>query len=184
MIGTDDTLIAVLQKKAVSTTQRPEMATPRERRTPASQEVVSGAEARLGFSLDPFLRRVYLEVCDGGLGPGYGSLPLMGEESLTSTYASFRCGTWPEKLLPVWDWGGATWSCVDPEGQIVTHDDVVGPTLTSFSIRSWLSAWVDGIDLWKELYEDLDATIVNPFTRKPIATKVRGSAKGRPWPNR
>jgi hypothetical protein len=83
--------------------------------------------------------------------------------------------------LPVWDWGGAVWSCVDPEGRIITHDDVGGRTLTCFKTRTWLRAWVDDVDLWKEIYEDRDSTIVNPFTRQPVATKVRGTAKG--WPS-
>jgi hypothetical protein len=104
----------------------------------------------------------------------------MGSESVVSTYEKLRLGSWPEKLIPVWDWGGAAWSCVDVDGQIVTHDES-GPTLTAFTTRTWLSAWVGGVDLWKEIYDDRDATIVNPFTRKPIATKVRGTAKGRPW---
>jgi hypothetical protein len=149
--------------------------------------VIARAETDLGFRLDPFLRRVYAEVSDGGIGPGYGLLPLSGERTLTSVYADFRSHGWSEKLLPAWDWGDAIWSCVDggdPEGHIVTHDDAGGSMLTNFTTRSWLQAWVDGVDLWKELYEDKEATIINPFTRKPVATKVRGTAKGRPWPIR
>jgi hypothetical protein len=78
-------------------------------------------------------------------------------------------------------WGDAIWSCVDgdsPEGTIVTHDDASGPTRTAFKIRSWLQSWVAGVDMWREIYEDHEATIINPFTKKPIVTKVRGRAKG------
>lgn len=106
MAGTDDALMAMLSEKIGLRAERLETSTLRERRPAVSQGAVANAEAALGFSLHPLLRRVYLEVCDGGLGPGYGSLPLMGAESLCSTYASFRAGPWPEKLLPVWDWGG------------------------------------------------------------------------------
>ena len=184
MTQPDSALMEILLKKAASPAQRTDVSPPRELRPPVSEDVALNAETELKFSLDPVLRSFYLEVCDGGLGPGYGSLPMTGQETLVSVYASFRSGAWPEKLLPVWDWGCATWSCVDPEGRIVTHDDVVGPTLTSFTVRSWLWAWVDGVDLWKEMYEDKEATIMNPFTRRPVATKVRGSAKGRPWSSR
>lgn len=179
MEATDDDLIAELRKKASAAALSSSV---NERsRPPVSRETAARVETLLGFGIDSLMMRVYLEVSDGGIGPGHGSLPLTGRETLSSVYSSFRLGAWPDKLLPVWDWGGATWSCVNVEGQIVTHDDVVGPTLTNFTTRSWLRAWVEGVDLWKELYEDREATIMNPFTRKPVATRIRGSAKGRPW---
>lgn len=180
MDRSDDALIGILRERAASP-RRTDTSPPAVRR-PASPEAVTLAEAAIGFSLDRFLIRVYLEVSDGGIGPGYGSLALAGDESLPSVYAEFRAGNWPEKLAPIWNWGDAIWSCVDPEGRVVTHDGVAGPTVTDFTVRSWLWAWTEGVDLWKELYEDKEATILNPFTRKPITTKVRGSAKGRPWP--
>jgi len=65
------------------------------------------------------------EVSNGGIGPGYGSLPLTGPDSIATMYASFRSGSWPDSLVPVWDWGDAVWSCVDREGRVVTHDDVI-----------------------------------------------------------
>ncbi len=181
MAETDDALIAALRSRAASI-HRTDVVSPQELRAPASEETIASTEAELGFSLDPFLRRVYGEVANGGFGPGYGCLPLTGPQSLSSVYADFRSGAWPEKLLPVWDWGGALWSCVDFQGRIVTHDDVAGPILTNFTVRSWLKAWTESINLWNELYEDKEETIINPFTRKPVATKVRGKAKGRPWP--
>ena len=151
-------------------------------RPPVSLEALRLAEEDLGLSLDPFLRRVYLEVSDGGFGPGYGARSLVGAESVVSTYAEFREGGWPAPLLPVWDWGDAIWSCVDPHGHVVTRDDVGPPTQTDFTTRTWLRAWLDGVNLWDEIYDDKEATILNPFTRKPIVTKVRGTARGRPWP--
>ena len=182
MSRADDTLLEALREKAALVVAGSLTSGAREHRPPASCDAVVSAETALGFALDPFLRRAYLDVCDGGIGPGYGSLPVTGEESLSSVYASFRGGAWPPGLLPVWDWGDAAWSCVDLSGRIVTHDDVAGATVTDFTTRSWLSAWIDGVDLWTELYDDKEATILNPFTRKPVVTKVRGVAKGRPWP--
>jgi len=152
-----------------------------ERRPRATSAILRAAEEKLGRELDPFLRRAYLEVADGGFGPGYGALPLIGDVSLFSIYESFRDGAWPADLLPVFSWGDAIWSCVDSAGRIVTHDDVDGPTLTAFDVRTWLRMWIDGIDLWTEIYDDVEAEITNPFTRQPIATKARGKVKGRPW---
>jgi hypothetical protein len=169
---TDDTLIEALRLRAAEG----------EHQAPASPTALKDAEEALGFTIEPFLRRVYIEVSDGAVGPGHGALPLVGRESLASTYAAFRTGGWPRGLLPVWDWGDAVWSCVDGNGHIVTMDDVGLPTLTDFTTRTWLRAWVDGVDVWEQIFDDKEATIINPFTRKPVVTKVRGTAKGRPWP--
>ena len=128
-----------------------------------------------------------MEVANGGFGPGYGLLsltsPNVGSDQ-RSLSAEVHEDGWPTWLLPLWNWGDATWSCMDAasaDGTIVTHDDVDGPTVTDFTIRSWLEAWAKGVDMWKEMYEDRDATIINPFTKKPVHTKVRGVAKGKGW---
>jgi len=188
----DDELLAHLQEKISDAATRTDITSEPSpsARPPATPGVIAATEASLGSPLHPFLKRVYAEVADGGFGPGYGLLSLEpieagpDQRSLLSVYKDFRAGGWPESLLPLWDWGGAAWSCLDAgshDGIIVTHDDVVGPTETAFTIRSWLKAWVTGVDLWKEIYEDKEATIINPFTKKPVTTKVRGRAKGKTW---
>ncbi|CAN5807391.1 hypothetical protein BH09MYX1_BH09MYX1_35050 [soil metagenome] len=53
--------------------------------------------------------------------------------------------------------------------------------LTAFTVDSWLRQWLDGADLWRELFEERETTVLNPFTRKPVVTTVRASAKGVPW---
>jgi len=168
---TDDKLILALRSKVAK----------REHRAPASLAALKAAEEALGFSIDPFLGRVYTEVSDGVVGPGHGALSLVGRETLVSTYAAFRLGRWPKGLLPVWDWGDAIWSCVDTDGHIVTADDAGPPTLTDYTTRTWLRAWLDGVDLWRQIFDDKEATIINPFNGKPVVTKVRGTPKGRPW---
>jgi hypothetical protein len=179
-MNNDNELIAALRERAGSL-KRTDTPTQSDFRPPASEELVVTVEFALGFRLDSLLKRVYQEVCDGGVGPGYGSLSLTGSESVLSLYENFRHSSWPVGLIPVWDWGCACWSCVDLEGRVVTSDDS-GPTLTNFTTRTWLRSWVDGVDLWKEIYDDKDMTIINPFSRTPVVTKVRGTAKGRPWP--
>jgi hypothetical protein len=44
--------------------------------SPATLEQVAEDEERLGFSLPALLRQVYLQVGDGGFGPGYGLFSL------------------------------------------------------------------------------------------------------------
>ena len=45
---------------------------------PASAETLARAEERLGFRLPELLRKMYLEVGNGGYGPGYGIVGLEG----------------------------------------------------------------------------------------------------------
>jgi len=177
----DDLLIDAVRTKATSRAELEKIGQ-RTCAEPASEIDVANAETALGFELDALLKRVYLEVADGGVGPGYGSQRLAGDGSLVKSYLSFLSGQWPDGLLPVWDWGDAIWSCVDLEGRIVTHDDVNGPILTTFTVTTWLQAWVGGVDLWRQMYEDKEATVINPFTKKPVTTKVRGRVKGLRWP--
>jgi len=152
----------------------------------ATEAEIADAERRLGFSLPLFLRRIYAEVGNGGFGPGGG---LIGIDSgypdsegrrLPEKYDFLRAQGWPEKLLPLWDWGCGSWSCVDaatPEGDIVTMDES-GRTLTNFTLTSWLYQWTTRTDLHGEIYELDESTIINPFTRRPMTIKRRARAKG------
>jgi hypothetical protein len=171
MALTDDEIVGSIQRLAT--------------RSAAAPGAVLRCQQALGFRLDPFLVRIYDEAADGGFGPGLGAISI-SDGSLAHTYAEFishglRSG-WPEGLLPIWNWGDAIWSCIDKLGRIVTHDGVDGATLTDFDVRSWLTAWLSGADMWSSIYEDKDGTIINPFTKKPVTTRIRGKVKGRPWP--
>src|SRR5437868_4644956 len=88
---------------------------------PASSADIAEAEGRIGFTLPHLLRELYGNIADGGFGPSHGFLPLltpdsegMGCESVVHLYTLFRgddpgspCWFWPERLLPVLDWGCA-----------------------------------------------------------------------------
>ena len=82
--------------------------------------------------------------------------------------------------MPLWDWGGGSLSCVDAlssDERIVTHDES-GPVVTRFTLLSWLDAWVNGVDLWREIYEMESGVMTNPFTHAPVVVMLRGRAKG------
>ena len=149
--------------------------------------VVDASERALGVTFPVLLRRVYSEVGNGGFGPGAGLLGLVGGHpdadgrTLVERYQSLRGVGWREGLLPLFDWGDGTWSAADTRtltGGIVTADES-GFTKTAFELGSWFLAWTEGTDLHSEIYEIEDATIVNPFTRKSMAIKRRGKAKGK-----
>ncbi len=87
---------------------------------------IRDAEVDLGFPIPAPLRRLYLEVGDGGFGPGYGFYGLASgteqfpDENVVYLYTLFRKGdpedpsfSWPHRLLPVLDWGCAIRTCVD-----------------------------------------------------------------------
>src|SRR5579885_20602 len=90
-------------------------------RPPVTEEDIAYAEALLGYPLPPFLKRIYLEVGNGGFGPGYGLASLLTPEgesahvyrSIVHTTLHYRGRSWPETLLFLCDWGCAIYSSVD-----------------------------------------------------------------------
>lgn len=109
---------------------------------PATAAEFAHAEALLKFALPPLLKDIYLEVGNGGFGPGYGLFPLYNEEdpdamsssSLVTTYLALRSLTpeqftqdwvdgdesdknrpriWPEQVLMICDWGCNSYSYLD-----------------------------------------------------------------------
>lgn len=106
--------------------------------SPVTEEELAQAETQLGFPLPRLLRRIYLEVGNGGFGPGYGLLPLnelppnVGPDtaSLVAEYQGMRAFSqqdieeyfaedeekptlWPEHVLILCDWGCNIYSCLD-----------------------------------------------------------------------
>jgi hypothetical protein len=130
--------------------------------SPADPATVEGAEAELGFALPPVLRRIYIEVADGGFGPGSGLMSIAGA---TAAYARLRTGdelprgrAWPERLVPIHEVDPG-FDCVDassPVGRVVAWDpedlrEFSGEKAwnASFSeiapsVEAWLEEWVGG----------------------------------------
>jgi hypothetical protein len=126
---------------------------------PASPEAVAAAESRLGILMPPFLRRVYLEVADGGFGPGGG---LLGVSGAIAALERIRTGdelprgrSWPDALLPVVE-RDPGFSCVDcstPDGRVVDWDPEALAEFSSEnafaasfadeapSVEAWLETW-------------------------------------------
>ncbi len=95
----------------------------------ATVAMITVAEEELGFRLPRLLRAVYLHVGNGGFGPGHGLIGVGGAEPYISTHESVldlydreirgnrsvesRGDLWPEELLPICDYGCASFACVD-----------------------------------------------------------------------
>lgn len=130
---------------------------------PAPADAVAEAEDLIGCRLPPLLRRLYLEVGNGGFGPGYGMLGLRGghrddirrtaldlyreEHGTSSSHWSFL----PAGLLPVCYWGCGIYSftdCFRTEGAMWGWDPNPGPVDRQalfpqpFSLAGWLDRWV------------------------------------------
>jgi hypothetical protein len=145
---------------------------------PAIQHELAVDEATLGFSLPPLLKQIYLEVGNGGFGPGYGLLGMSNgaRDDLGRTapekYWLFKQGdpddaawSWPEALLPICHWGCAIYSCIscaDPNFPMRIFDPNLraGPSwedahfVEAVSFSSWIRAWAQGKDLWDTMYGD------------------------------
>jgi hypothetical protein len=143
----------------------------------ATPELLRDAEARLGFALPAVLRSAYLDVANGGFGPGYGVMGVGNgfvddlKQTVVDAYLNYRCPDpedpawqWPEAHLPICHWGCAIYSVVDcsrQEAPVFFVDpgarELGAPMSDIFiahrpSLDDWLTAWLDGKDLWKEVW--------------------------------
>jgi len=183
---TDDDLLRALQERIVLPGRRIDLDTVD---VPPLYGVATGvavaeAERSLGFPLADLLRRIYLEVGNGGFGPSAGILGLRGGYSdidgrnAVDLYQLLMNGGWPEGLVPLLDWGGGAWAATDASGQVITLSED-GPMVTGFAIGSWFEAWLAGVDLATRTFEFSDDSMLNPFSRRKVPMKVRGPAKGK-----
>lgn len=120
----------------------------------ASPSAVAEIEAIVGTALPQLLRRLYLEIGNGGFGPGYGVLGLAGghTDDLGRTLTDIcKSRKFPDGLLPLCHWGCAIYSLVDPRsGEVWGFDPnpVDTPSGALFrqpmTLAQWMARWVDG----------------------------------------
>ncbi len=129
---------------------------------PATAEAVNSAEAAIGFPFPPLLRRFWIEVANGGFGPGYGLFGIEGgffEDSSGLTIVELyredvHPRLWPKKLVRLCDWGGDNFSAIDcatPEGEVVDQPetDNYPRRRKGMTFSEWMEAWIGGVDLWR-----------------------------------
>jgi hypothetical protein len=94
---------------------------------PAAPEAVAHLEATVGHPMPPLLKRIYLEVADGGFGRWGGALSLTEDRDdppVPEAYEAWREGYgpgYPRAVVPLLTWGCAIWSLVDystPDGRM------------------------------------------------------------------
>jgi len=143
--------------------------------TPASQDAVTQAEQLVGHRLPRLLRRLYLEVGNGGCGPGYGILGVRGghsDEGHRNAVDLFPWSWSPSAppaaaavLLPVCYWGCGIYSLVDctdrdagmwgwDPNPVPDHDNGVALFAQGMTFAEWLARWVAGRLYQPALVED------------------------------
>jgi hypothetical protein len=133
---------------------------------PVSPDVLKIAEHRLGFQLPALLRMIYLQVGNGGFGPGCGLIGLPGGATL---YGQDMVGLylqdilqpppspyrpWPRRFMMIGDWGCNITSVMDVTDEqfpiIRFWGDRYEPgepwelamTPEATSLYSWLAEWL------------------------------------------
>ena len=145
----------------------------RESPEPATDDAVLEAEAAIGFPIPLVLRRLYLEVANGGFGPRFAVMGVQGHDYFTGgDYADIvdRYGDGPGDdrvygfpgLVALLDWGCAQWSYCDfrrPEGKMWGWDPAACCTHHRLfpkdqSVKDWLVDSI-GADYRQPFYDGL-----------------------------
>jgi SMI1 / KNR4 family (SUKH-1) len=146
---------------------------------PASPEAIHACEAAVGCALPPLLTALYLEVANGGFGPGYGligvegghldgifTLPELVEDlhSLSEDRGDDPSHHWNPNWLPLCHWGCGIYSAVDARApfrvfNVWPYDKPSGEPMSActgartYLLDDWLARWLAGHDLWREMHE-------------------------------
>ena len=136
---------------------------------PCSEEAVAAAEAAFGFALPPELRQIYLEVADGGVGPGdgvYGLAELQAKwHEMTDEPVGEDGEHWPANLLPI---HGEDWdlTSIDSDsGKLVFFDAEeieYGGWAKAFkpeadSLEAWLDKWLGARTPHEQMQDEMAA---------------------------
>lgn len=156
---------------------------------PAAEAAVEDAEAALGFTIPSLLKSLYLNVGNGGFGPGYGIIGMAGGHAsdlgtLVETYNEIQKGAvylglnWQPGLLPFCGWGCNIFSCVDctDENHGICTSEECHVRSERYRLDDFFLMWLNGVDILNcDGSPRETAEIINPFTRKK--TRVHGARK-------
>jgi len=159
---------------------------------PADEATVEAAEAVLRLTLPVAMRRVWMEVADGGFGPGFGLLPLghVVKEygSLRSPGMMPRGREWPAGLLPVLSQDPG-WDCIEAStGRVIGWDpedlserSSEARFQASFSevapsVEAWLDEWL-GAKTHAEQRDEMMAEFTSPAYQARQAREARDAIR-------
>ena len=138
---------------------------------------LSESVGELGFEPPSLYVELMQTVGNGGFGPGYGLMGLVGGatddmgKTAVGLYKDLEqldpddpTWKWPRGLLPVCHWGCAIYSCIDSaeDGATIKTWDPneweygTSPELairsTGMSLAEWLGTWADGTNIWGQMF--------------------------------
>ena len=144
---------------------------------PCDEAAIQDAQLALGFRLPRLLSDIYTTLANGGFGPGYGVMGVSGgftddmQQSIVDAYRSYvvtppdePTWIWPRGLVPFCHWGCIVYSVLDclrppnPVHFIAIGDKKLDESMDSIihphkaSLAQWLDDWMEGKDLWKEVW--------------------------------
>lgn len=148
---------------------------------PTSRTVVEATEAQLGFQLPDLLKALYLEIGNGGFGPGdvintliglpggalYNHAMSLGDLyiSLTTPAPDDPLWIWPPQLLVFLDCGCGIFlgvDCAKSGAPLYVYDTNIFPWHEPFtpvflpfkpSLEHWLHDWLVDVDMDHELWQ-------------------------------
>jgi hypothetical protein len=118
-------LVNRIRKQASQSASQTDMPNPRALPKIATAQELEITETQLGFALPAFLKRLYLEVANGGFGPGYGLIGTTGGASddrgfITDLHNAdndpkrrTRYPNWPTRAIRICNWGCGMYSLVE-----------------------------------------------------------------------
>ncbi|MFE4832339.1 SMI1/KNR4 family protein [Streptomyces sp. NPDC056672] len=161
---------------------------------PVDDAQIAEAEGQLGIALHPLLARLYREVADGGFGPDYRLLPLLGPgSSVVGEYLTRREASvgvehpkWPEGVVPILTWGCAMYAgvdCFSEDGQVLLFEPnpYSGGSweqcwfLDSAGLAAWLETWLAGTGWFEEDAFGMD-DLVEPLAWDQAASRLSSGA--------
>ncbi|QKW24817.1 SMI1/KNR4 family protein [Streptomyces seoulensis] len=161
---------------------------------PVDHARIVAAERQLGVTLHPLLARLYREVADGGFGPDYRLLPLLGPgSSVVGEYLTRRGASvgvehpqWPEGVVPILSWGCAMYAgvdCLSEDGQVLLFEPnpYSGGSweqcwfLDSAGLATWLETWLGGTGWFEEDAFDRD-DLAEPQPWNQAASRLSSGA--------
>jgi hypothetical protein len=175
---TDDEIIAALRERVAA--GRPTDSPWTRAHNRAEPTDLKAAEKIIGYPLPPLLRRIYLEVANGGVGPfsgieGVQPHGYMSDGDMLAGYENWHSIELepdeppppPRGVIFLCDYGCAMWTLIDcrhPDGRMWWWEEGERDKLT-ITLAQWLTAWLS--DGSRNILLDPGATIANDSWHRP-----------------
>jgi hypothetical protein len=188
----EDQLIAAIRRRASNPATRIDFADRRQRELgpPASANAIEAAGREMGCHFHQLHGRLFKEVGNGGFGPGDGLIGIPGGslDAAERSVIELRQGLFSdhEKLqmpsvVPLCDWGGGIWSCVDCETGAILSMSEFGLRDLEQGLHSWFEDWTSGVNLWERMVVVDEIRMQQPRTRQWVTVQTVTGMKGKIW---